>query len=167
MRTLFCLLVLTVAILLVSACGAEDRSEAFAMISLPSSAYDIDRRSLANGSAEQIHFKVKEQFPSIAPVSEIRNQLHELGWTKCRMADDWRVYIDATDQSKHIKIFDFSDYWIFNPDEYMVISAKYYENNVSAVAPNNEEQNILIWKRAAENLSDELAALRVNCDASE
>ncbi len=129
-------------------------------------AIDIDTYAFHNGSANQIFFKVKAQYPNKDVLAFYKSTITS-PWVECSDSKNWESFGDVSG-NEPLFIHQIAQRWI-NRDKkrLLLLAIKYRSKGVEPREhPDNDIQNVYLVEYKQPNLDEAILALGLTCNGA-
>ena len=127
-------------------------------------AINIDNYVFPNGSANQIFYKVKEQYPN-KDVLNFYKATITAPWIACTESDNWESFGDVSG-NEPLFIHQIVQRWVNRDKSRLLLLAIKYRSQGSKhrAMPDNNIQNIYLVEYIESNIEESLLALGLTCN---
>ena len=149
-------------IFIVTGCTSEQHD--WTEFSAYDKAIDIDTYVFPNGSANQVFFKVKAEYPNKDVLNFYKTTIKS-PWIECSDKSDWQSFGDISG-NEPLFIHQTMQRWVNKDKNRLLLLAIKYRSQGSdnRDSPDNNIQNVYLIEYYEPNIADTPSALGVSCD---
>jgi len=152
----------TIIIFVLTGCMTEQHD--WSEFSAYDKAIDIDTYVFPNGSANQVFYKVKAQYPN-KDVLKFYKTTIKSPWVKCAEGNNWESFGDVSG-NEPLFVHQTLQRWV-NKDKnrLLLLAIKYRsQGSESRKVPDNNIQNVYLVEYYEHNIDETLSALGILCN---
>ncbi len=145
--------------------GCTSEKHSWTDFAIYDKAKDIDKFTFPSGSANQVFYKVKSEYPDQA-VLDFYKKTISAPWVECAESTNWDSFED-TSGNEPLFIHQILHRWV-NKEKYrlLLLAIKYRsQGSVSRKQPDNNIQNVYLVEYYEPNIDEVLSTLGITCNA--